>query len=179
MTLNLSTSTSASHHLCTFSFPLLCSRPTPSPLLSFFISLSAFHSVLHRTFELTRALLFCHERKLLRSLYVTWSVELFVESMWRFLQCRDEAVVAVLMKPVKLFELYLSSVLHREVVKYISMVATRWCCVNKLQAVTPTGEAVLRVWQCGTSNFLLTSDKLSCQKYPHYVFIGLSCLCFT
>lgn len=65
-----------------------------------------------------------------RSLYITWLVELFMESMWRFLQCRDEAVVAVLMKPMKVFELYWNAVMHREVGTYISTVTTRWCCIS-------------------------------------------------
>ena len=89
------------HHItCALLFLLLCSWPTPSVLLLF----SLPFIVLYRTSELTRALLFCHEKKTknFKSLYVTWSVELFSESMWRFLQCRDEAVVAVTTKPVKL-----------------------------------------------------------------------------
>lgn len=126
------------HHItcALFLFPLLCSRPTPSslcPLFPFCLSLCFIQDFW--THSCSSLLPW---KKTLRSLYVTWSVELFVESMWRFLQCRDEVVVAVLMKHVKLFELNWSSVLYREVVKYISMVTTRWCCVNKLQAVTPT-----------------------------------------
>lgn len=44
-------------------------------------------------------------------------------------------VVAVLMNPVKL-ELCLTTVMYRRFWN-ISMAATRWCCVNKLKAVTP------------------------------------------
>lgn len=64
--LHLSTSTPSSHHRCTFLFflfLLLCSQPTPLSLYPSFFSLPSI-VFLYRTFELTRALLFCHERKL-------------------------------------------------------------------------------------------------------------------
>lgn len=50
-------------------------------------------------------------------------------------QCERKAAVAVVKKPVKL-----------KVARLIDIVTTRWCCVNKAQAVNcKHGEAVLQV----------------------------------
>lgn len=143
--------------------------------LSFFLFLP-FHSVLHRTVWTHSCSSLPPWKQTSRSLYVTWSVELSVESMWRFLQCRNKAVCLRLKESLRsCCRLTWTETLveYREVVKYISMVTTRWCCVNKLQAVYSN---LVKQYYASDSvvlilNFPLTSDKLSCQKFPHYVFI--------
>lgn len=61
----------SSHHSCTFSFIPSALLTANSLLPLSFISFSAFHCVFYRTFELTRALLICHEKKSSWSLHVT------------------------------------------------------------------------------------------------------------
>lgn len=167
------------HHITRALFPTLprCSAHSQLPRHSILFSFSAFYSVLHRTAVWTHS---CSSlppwKQTSRSLYVTWSVELSVESMWRFLQCRNKAVSTCLKESLRsCCRLTWTETLveYREVVKYISMVTTRWCCVNKLQAVYSN---LVKQYYASDSvvlilNFPLTSDKLSCQKFPHYVFI--------
>lgn len=163
MTLILSsTFTSTSHHLCTFS-----PRSSAHGQLPHHFSLFSFLNFFFNLYFCFIKYFWSHScssflpwKKHFRSLYVTQSVcvKVPVTQEQGSLCCLTDACKVVwtetLSSKGRLWDTF-------------QWFTTRWCCVNKLQTVTPTRWSSIVLFD----SVALTSFLHHAKKYPHYVFI--------